>query len=58
VAGALTEEQIDPAARDKLLLLFHDWKTGRPRLLEMCSSLRSRGPRRFSSGPTTSRPYE
>ncbi len=26
VTGMLTEEQIDPAARDKLLLLFRDWK--------------------------------
>lgn len=30
VAGSFTEEQIDPAARDKLLLLFHDWKQSGP----------------------------
>lgn len=26
VVGMVSEEQIDPAARDKLLLLFRDWK--------------------------------
>ena len=26
VTGLLTEEQIDPAARDKLMQLFRDWK--------------------------------
>lgn len=26
VAGRLTEEQIDPAVRDKLLMVFRDWK--------------------------------
>ena len=26
VAGMVTEEQIDPAARDNLLRLFRDWK--------------------------------
>ncbi len=26
VAGMVTEEEIDPGARDKLLLLFRDWK--------------------------------
>jgi anti-sigma factor RsiW len=27
--GTLTEEQIDPAARDELLEAFREWKTGR-----------------------------
>ncbi len=26
VADMVTEEQIDPAARDKLLMVFRDWK--------------------------------
>jgi hypothetical protein len=30
VAGLLSEEQIDPAARDRLLLLFRDWKQSKP----------------------------